>query len=131
MDVQTLIFNALLTVVTTGLPIVIAYLVSFIKQHTNAKQLQTAKIIATNAVVYTNQVSKDLGFDHNAKLNSALDATMQLAKKYGINLNESQWRSLIESSVNEVKKGLDELDSVNVTPVVEPILTPEATPQVQ
>jgi len=116
MDFNTLVYNTLLTIITTGLPVVIAYLVSFIRQHTNAKQLNTAKIIATNAVTYVNQVSKDLGIDNSVKLSSALNSANQLAKKYGVKLDDNQWRLLLESSVLEVKKGLNELDNVIVQP---------------
>jgi len=111
MDITTLIYNLLLTVITTGLPIIIAYIVSFIKQHTNAKQLNTAKILAKNAVLFTKQVSSDLQIDNSTKLASAINSATQLGKNYGINLNENQWRSLVEASLIEIKKGLNNVTS--------------------
>jgi len=118
MDFNTLVYNALLTIITTSLPILITFLTKFIIQHTNAKQLNTAKIIALNAVTYVNQVSKDLGIDNSVKLSSALNSASQLGKKYGIILEDSQWRSLLESSVLEVKKGLTELDKSTIQPTI-------------
>ena len=109
MDFNTLVYNAMLTIITTGFPVLIAYLVSFIKQHTNAKQLQTANIIAKNAILFTEQISKDMKFDGSTKLNSAINSAEQLAKNYGINLNQFQWRSLIEASLNEINKGYNDV----------------------
>jgi len=108
-QIQTFLFNALLTIITTGFPIVITYLVKLIIQHTNAKQLNTANIIAKNAVLFTKQITSDLKIDNGVKLNSALNSASQLGKKYGINLEDSQWRSLLEASLLEIKKGLNEV----------------------
>ena len=108
-QIQTFLFNALLTIITTGIPIVITYLVKLIIQHTNAKQLNTANIIAKNAVLFTKQITSDLKIDNSVKLNSALNSASQLGKKYGINLEDSQWRSLLEASLLEIKKGLNEV----------------------
>jgi len=108
-QIQTFLFNALLTIITTGFPIVITYLVKLIIQHTNAKQLNTANIIAKNAVLFTKQITSDLKIDNSVKLNSALNSASQLGKKYGINLEDSQWRSLLEASLLEIKKGLNEV----------------------
>ena len=120
-QIQTFLFNALLTIITTGLPILITYLVKLIIQHTNAKQLNTANIIAKNAVLFTKQITSDLNIDNSVKLNSALNAANQLAKKYGINLEDSQWRSLLEASLLEIKKGLNDVkDASNtITPSTE------------
>ena len=108
-QIQTFLFNALLTIITTGFPIVITYLVKLIIQHTNAKQLNTANIIAKNAVLFTKHITSDLKIDNGVKLNSALNSASQLGKKYGINLEDSQWRSLLEASLLEIKKGLNEV----------------------
>jgi len=108
-QIQTFLLNALLTIITTGFPIVITYLVKLIIQHTNAKQLNTANIIAKNAVLFTKQITSDLKIDNSVKLNSALNSASQLGKKYGINLEDSQWRSLLEASLLEIKKGLNEV----------------------
>ena len=120
-QIQTFLFNALLTIITTGFPIVITYLVKLIIQHTNAKQLNTANIIAKNAVLFTKQITSDLKIDNSVKLNSALNSASQLGKKYGINLEDSQWRSLLEASLLEIKKGLNEFkDASNIiTPSTE------------
>jgi len=114
-QIQTFLFNALLTIITTGLPILITYLVKLIIQHTNAKQLNTANIIAKNAVLFTKQITSDLNIDNSVKLNSALNAANQLAKKYGINLEDSQWRSLLEASLLEIKNGLNEFKDASDT----------------
>ena len=116
-QIQTFLFNALLTIITTGIPIVITYLVKLIIQHTNAKQLNTANIIAKNAVLFTKQITSDLKIDNSVKLNSALNSASQLGKKYGINLEDSQWRSLLEASLLEIKKGLNEVkDASDIIP---------------
>jgi len=118
---QTFLFNTLLTIITTGFPIVITYLVKLIIQHTNAKQLNTANIIAKNAVLFTKQITSDLKIDNSVKLNSALNSASQLGKKYGINLEDSQWRSLLEASLLEIKKGLNEVKDASdtITPSIE------------
>ena len=120
-QIQTFLFNALLTIITTGLPIIITYLVKFIIQHTNAKQLNTASVIAKNAVLFTKQITSDLNIDNSVKLNSALNAANQLAKKYGINLEDSQWRSLLEASLIEIKNGLNDVKDASdiITPSTE------------
>ena len=114
-QIQTFLFNALLTIITTGFPIVITYLVKLIIQHTNAKQLNTANIIAKNAVLFTKQITSDLKIDNSVKLNSALNSASQLGKKYGIKLEDSQWRSLLEASLLEIKKGLNDVKNVSDT----------------
>lgn len=123
MDVQftNLIYNILLTLVTTATPILVGYLVVFIRQHLSAKQLETAKVIASNGVVYAQQVSAQLGLDNQAKLNSALVSVKALASKYGVKLTDDQWKNLIEPAVNEFKKGLNELgDTTNQPQVSDP-----------
>ncbi|HEY8804744.1 MAG TPA: phage holin, LLH family [Clostridium sp.] len=106
MDFQTMIYNILLTVVTTATPILVGYVVLFIRNHANAKQLHTAKVISLNAVTFANQVSSELDLNNEAKFNSALASAKELASKYGIKLSNDQWKNLIEPSVNEIKKGL-------------------------
>ena len=86
------------------------------KHHLYYKELRKARDRTTNAVTYVNQVSKDLGIDNSVKLSSAMNSANQLAKKYGIKLDDNQWKFLLESSVLEVKKGLNELDSAIVQP---------------
>lgn len=128
MDFQSLLYNALLTIITTGFPILIGYIVVFIRQHLSTKQLQTAQVLASNGVLFSEQVSKQLGLDNVAKYNSALASAKTLATKYGVKLSDEQWNSLIESSVGMMKKGLSDV----VTPVLEatkPILI-DSTPSV-
>ena len=117
MDYNTIVYNILITIITTGLPILITFLTKLIIQHTNAKQLNTANIIAKNAVLFTKQITSDLKIDNSVKLNSALNSASQLGKKYGINLEDSQWRSLLEASLLEIKKGLNEVkDASDIIP---------------
>jgi len=120
-QIQTFLLNALLTIITTGFPIIITYLVKLIIQHTNAKQLNIASVIAKNAVLFTKQITSDLKIDNSVKLSSALNSASQLGKKYGINLEDSQWRSLLEASLLEIKKGLNDVkDASNtITPSTE------------
>lgn len=117
MDLQfiNLLYTLLLTVVTTGTPILIGFLVVFIKSHLSAKQLQTAKSLATNGVIFAQQVNKDLNLNNEEKFNSALESAKELAKKYGVNLSDSQWKNLLEPAYNEVKKGLNELGDTTIT----------------
>lgn len=121
MDFQTILYNTLLTIISTGLPILIGYAVVFIRQHLSLKQLQTAKRISLNSVQFINQTTKDLEIDNSTKLSSAIISARNLSEKVGIKLSDSQWESLIESSVIEIKKGLNTLTS-------EPIITPKNTP---
>lgn len=126
MDLQftNLLYTLLLTIITTGTPILIGFLVMFIKSHISAKQLQTAKSLATNGVIFAQQVSKDLNLNNEQKLNSALASAQELAKKYGINLTSSQWKLLLEPAYNEVKKGLNELGNTSTTTTLPTDSTP-------
>jgi len=104
-QIQSMLYNLILTIVTTGLPIVITFIIKFIKQHTNAKQLQLLQSIAKNSILFTEQVSKDMNFDSSVKLSSAITSAQKLSKNYGINMDEYQWRSIIEASLLEFNKG--------------------------
>ena len=115
MELQEMIYNIMLTIITASMPVLVGFLVAFINQHTNAQQLKTAQSIATNGAIFAQQVSKDLGFNPEQKFNSALASAKTLGEKYGIKLSDDQWKNLIEPSVNEIKKGLNELNSVTVT----------------
>jgi hypothetical protein len=112
------LYNILLTVVTTGTPIVIGYIVNFLRQHASAKQLETSKEIAMNSVTFAEQISKTLGFNNEQKFNSALASAKELASKYGVKLNDTQWKSLIEPALNEAKKGWNDLSSAIVQPEI-------------
>ena len=68
-----------------------------------------------------NQTMKDLEIDNSTKLSSAIISARNLAEKVGIKLTDSQWETIIESSVIEIKKGLNTL-------APESIITPENTP---
>jgi len=104
-QIQAMLYNLILTIVTTGLPIVITFIIKFVKQHTNAKQLQLLQSIAKNSILFTEQVSKDMNFDSSVKLSSAITSAQKLSKNYGINMDEYQWRSIIEASLLEFNKG--------------------------
>ena len=108
-QIQSMLYNLILTIVTTGLPIVITFIIKFIKQHTNAKQLQLLQSIAKNSILFTEQVSKDMNFDSSVKLSSAITSAQKLSKNYGINMDEYQWRSIIEASLLEFNKGYNEV----------------------
>jgi len=108
-QIQAMLYNLILTIITTGLPIVITFIVKFIRQHTNAKQLQLLQSIARNAILFTEQVSKDMKFDSSVKLSSAITSAQKLSKNYGINMDEYQWRSIIEASLLEFNKGYNEV----------------------
>jgi len=112
MDFTTILYNLILTIVTTATPILVGYLVIFIRQHLSTKQLETAKVISLNAVAYSNQISKELGLNNEQKLNSALASAQIIAEKYGIKLTSDQWKSLIEPCVNQLKQGLNDVLSV-------------------
>jgi len=120
-DTQTILYNTMLTIISTGLPILIGYGVVFIRQHLSLKQLQTAKKISLNSAEFVNQTMKDLEIDNSTKLSSAIISARNLAEKVGIKLTDSQWETIIESSVIEIKKGLNTL-------APESIITPENTP---
>jgi len=125
MDYQSLIFNILLTLISTGLPILIGGATILIKQHFSAKQLNTAKIISMNSVEFVNQTTKDLKINNTEKLNSAILSARGLAEKAGIKLTSDQWTSLIESSVAQIKKGLITLTELPLTPSnIEPATIP-------
>ena len=115
MDFTTIIYNLLLTLVTTGVPILIGGLTILIKQHFSAKQLKIAQVIASNSVSFSEQISKELNLNNEGKLNSALASAQELATKFGVKLNSDQWKSLIEPCVNELKKGLNDV----VTPSID------------
>jgi len=117
MDFQTVLYNLLLTIITTATPLLVGYAVVFIRQHLSAQQLNTAKVIASNGVVFAQQVSKDLNLNNEAKFNSALASAKSLASKYGVKLSDEQWKNLLEPAYNELKKGLNEVADTNVPSV--------------
>lgn len=119
MDIQNLLYNLLLSIISIATPILIGYAVTFIKQHTSAQQLKNAMSIATNSVEYAQQISKTLGLDNEAKLNSALASAKELATKYGIKLTDDQWKALLEPAVSGLKKGLVDLVKEDVVVPVE------------
>jgi len=121
MELQNLLYNIFLSVISIATPILIGYAVNFIKQHTSAQNLKTAMSIASNSVEYAQQISKALGLDNEAKLNSALASAKQLATNYGVKLTDDQWKALLEPAVSGIKKGLVELKGASdvVAPVEE------------
>lgn len=111
MDLQitNALYNIILVIITTGMPIIITYAVSFIKQHASSKQLQKAQSIAISSVTYAQQVSSQLGLNNEAKLNSALASARTLASSFGLKLSDDQWKNLLEPALKEAKKGWNDV----------------------
>jgi hypothetical protein len=116
MDVQitNLLYNVLLTIISTGLPIVIGYIVMFIKSHYTSKQIESAKEIAKISVSYVEQIAEANGINGIDKFNKALASVKNLGNEKGLNFSDSQWKTLIESALKETVNGWNELSKVSL-----------------
>lgn len=81
-----------------------AYLVALIRRRVSATNIGIAQNIARVAVTAVEQMGDAAGWAPQKKLDQALQAVKNLGEKHGINLNEPQWRSLIESEVAQLKR---------------------------
>lgn len=117
---QSIIFSGLQDILTALVGVFVAFLVAYIKQHFSAKQISTAREIATEAVAFAAQTSKRLGVTQDlAKYDSALVKAKDLASKTGINFIDSQWETLLESAYKKAKGELLPLQTVSGTSYTE------------
>ncbi|AFV02811.1 MULTISPECIES: phage holin family protein [unclassified Dehalobacter] len=116
--IQALLNELLQIVITIVIPFVGAYLVSLIKKHLTAKQIEIAKNIAGIAVKFAQQS----GLANADKFQLAFNTVKSMASQHGIKLTDEQWTSLVEAAVNEFKK---DWNTVTRTESVTP--TPEIT----
>ena len=129
MDQQ--ILNGVASVTGVSISVFFAFMIAFVKQHFSAKQLATAKELATEAVNFATQYAEKHGITlGTGKYNAALSSVKELAKKVGINLTDAQWEMLLESAY---KKSKDELAQLvgNATPYTEEQIETMITSAVQ
>jgi len=116
MDAQitNALYNILLAIVTTGTPIIIGYIVLFMKNHASAQQLKIAESLAVKSVGFAQQVSGELGLDNQGKFDSALVNVKAIASKYGLNFTDEQWAGLLLPALIESKKGWNDVVKVSL-----------------
>lgn len=112
-QIQALLYNLILTLISTGLPIVLGYITMYIKSHYTAKQIESAKEVAKISVSYVEQIAQANGINGIDKFNKALESVKDLGNQKGLKFSDSQWQTLIEGSIKESVKGWDNLSKVS------------------
>lgn len=100
-DINQALTSFLLAAVTLATIAITTFVIPWIKAHATQQQIQTAEKVATNAVQAVEQIG---GSGSHQKFNDALERARRLAAAKGIQLTDEQWRTLIESAVNDVKR---------------------------
>ncbi len=103
-DVNAIIVNVLLSVVTLVITAVGGFLASFLKSKLNANQLDLLDNIAANVVLAVEQSTYGTAIanDANAKKEQAYTMLGEYLKKYSITLTPDQINATIESAVGAV-----------------------------
>lgn len=91
-----------LYVLSLLVPVVVGYVVAFLRRKLGAEKYSQLQTIASDAVHYVEQVYG--ASDNVKKFNYASDWLSEQAKKVGITLSAEQIEGLIESAVAQMKK---------------------------
>lgn len=100
-DINQALTSFLLAALGLATVAITTFVVPWIKAHATQQQIQSAEKIATNAVQAVEQIGGD---GSHQKFLDALERARRLAASKGIVLSDDQWRTLIESAVNDVKR---------------------------
>ena len=113
-------YNLLASLLTILASTAIGFLAKWLKSKYSAEALDTAQSVAETVVHAVEQIGNTLKWDGPTKFVQAVAYFAELAGKFGISLNETQIKSLIEAQVAYLNQVWKNLSKPEPSPIVSP-----------